>query len=308
MQVAQVVPEAQLLEGMRPVVEEGLQQEDPADENDDGDEEPLPAIMGQNDPRRMELTKEELDWADAIKDCIEAMPDLDNLSDFMYAQLAIICEDDVTDAIERAFGLQIFREEYKIYDTREDGQRQMRNLLKLFPEQFLSFSFSQNDGTYVIIHDATKMNTTCLTTAEKINDWFAACYYIHTSMSPDLESVRKGCISCVECEGFDWTMKQDFKLMHKMFFELLTCYPFRGQIKHFHTGMIINLIVATFRKILPPHLKDKLLVGLSFDCRLDQAFLVPTAAAANKRMLTKIDEALKRRYDNESTFSLSNNN
>lgn len=274
----------------------------------DEEEEALPAIMGQDDPRRMLLTRDEHAWALDIKFLVERVPDLDNLPDFMYAQLGIVCQNNLDDALRRAYGLQAFREEYKIHDSLEEGRRLLHSLVTVIqPLQFLSFSFSQGDGTYVLVHDVTKFETKHMTTPRKANEWFAAAYYMQTVLNPDLESVRKGCICCVECEGFDVTKKQDFKIFQKMFSELMTSYPFRGVCKHYHTGLFCNLIISAFRKLLPKSLRDTFQIGLKFDCRLDEAFLVPTVAIANQRFLSRVDETLMRRYINESTFSLSQN-
>ena len=299
--------------------------QEPSEENGDGSEDEesvahsvdyvpphpsvddsLPAIMGSDDPRRMKLTREELMWALDIKDVIEMMPDLDNLADFWYAQYAIICKDNVADAVQRATALQAFREEYKVRETLEDGRRRTGSLiLELMPRQWLSFSFSSSDGTYVLVHGLTKCDTTNLTTAKKADDWFASIYYMQTACLPDLESVRKGYICCVECEGWSFRKKQDGKLVQRMFSEFMAHYPFRGQCKHYHTGMIINVIVSACRRILPPEIRETLHVGLKFDGRLDEAFLVPNLDAANQRMLHRLGGALEKRYENEKAFSLS---
>lgn len=299
----------------RPIMQEpmmeALHEAEESDDDDDddnmivGENQVLPETMLQDDPHRMKLTRQEHRWAMEIKESIDALADLDNLTDFMYAQLAIICQDNVTDAVRRAYGLQHFKEAYGIEDGLQQGRRCMQSYTNLFPTQLLSFSFSQNDGTYVLVHDASKLDTVGLAKRGESDLWFIQSFYIHTALSPDLESIRKGCICCVECEGVDWTKKQDIKLMHLMFSQLLTNYPFRGQCKHYHTGMIANMAISTLRKILPPHMRYTFQTGLQFDGRLDQAFLVPTVEIANQRLLGRIVETLRRRYDNEITFSLA---
>ena len=70
------------------------------------DADTLNAMLGQDDPLRMKLTHPELEAAKRIRTTIQGLRDFDNLNDFMYAQLAIICLDDVEDAVERAYALQ----------------------------------------------------------------------------------------------------------------------------------------------------------------------------------------------------------
>jgi hypothetical protein len=115
---------------------------------------PIPHILGLNDPRRMKLTREEYLWALEFKTEVEQLPELDNLSDFMYAQFAIIARGGNLDgAIQRAFGLQEFRHEYAIMGNLQDGQRQMHQLMKLYPQDLVSFSYSHDEGAYVLIRD-----------------------------------------------------------------------------------------------------------------------------------------------------------
>lgn len=270
-------------------------------------EESLPAIMGPDDPLRMKLTRQELEWALDIKDVMEMMPELDNLNDFWYAQYAIICEDDIEDAVTRALALQHFRQEYKIVDEYPYAHRKMTSLIiDLMPRQWLSFSFSYADGNYVMIFDMTKFDTTNLTTTQQQDDMFASIYYMQSACCPDLESVRKGYTCCAECEGWDFQRsKQDGKVHQKLFSELFSQYPFRGQCKHYHTGIIMNLLVSACKRLLPVKMRDTFYMGLQFDGRLDETFLVPTLEIANQRMLTSLGEALTKRYTNEKSFTLS---
>lgn len=265
----------------------------------------LPAIMGPDDPLRMKLTRQEHAWAWDIKDCIEMLPDLDNLCDFWYAQLAIVCQDNVEDAVRRAYGLQHFREEFKIRDSAEHGRHCFKQTVyELSPKQLLSFSFSYSDGSYVLIHDITKLDTTRVSTPQKWDDYLGFCYYLHAIWGPDFASIRKGCICCIEWDGWDWKKKQDGKLILRYFSRLLTIYPFRGKCKNYHTGMFANLMLSAFRNI-SPFLRDIFVTGLQFDGRLDDFFMVPSLEVSNQRLLNRMEATLKLRYQNERTFTLS---
>lgn len=268
------------------------------------EEEPLPAIMGPHDPKRMALTREEKQWALDIKDIVKMMPDLDNLSDFMYAQLALICEDDTEDAIRRAYGLQAFREEYNILDTYEDGCRCIRALVGLFPEELLSFGFSHQGGTYVLVHDASKLKTTALDTPKKVETFFAASYYLHQAMIPDMASARKGIIVLVECSQFSFVQKQNSNIQ-QLFSQLLSIYPFTGSLRCYHTGLMFNLLASMLRSVLPPKLKDKIKTGLMLDQSLDTYYMVPSVEAVGQRVIQRMSETLKKRHDNLDAFVLT---
>ena len=77
------------------------------------------------------LTDEELHWALNIKEAVEANSDLINLTDYEYAQFAMVLKDDLEEALHRIQGLQYFKQEYKIHDTIEEGMA----ILKAFHQQ-----------------------------------------------------------------------------------------------------------------------------------------------------------------------------
>ncbi|CAB9516621.1 expressed unknown protein [Seminavis robusta] len=270
--------------------------ESASDEEDETErfEDPIPTVLGIDDPRRMQLTREELEWARDVKELIEGYPELENLSDFMYAQLAIISRGDLEDAMRRAIGLQRFRQEYNIHDTQEAGIQCLQRMTQLFPRHLLSFSFSQIEGTYLLIHDLTKLDIDVLTTQAKVDSWMSASYYLHTVQCPDLATIRKGTIVLVECDGMSVSFKKDFRLYQDMFSQLVANYPFVGQMRCFHTNTVFNLLASMFRKVLPSHLKNTLLTGMTFDGRLDTYYLVPDAETATNRVLLRFEETLMR--------------
>lgn len=273
-------------------------------EGEEEEEEALPAIMGQDDPRRMQLTREESDWALDIKDAVESLAELDNMSDLMYAQLAIICHDDIPNAIRRAYGLQEFRQEYKILDNLEEGCHRLRGLVDMFPEEFLSFSFSEQESIYVLIHDLSKLNFEALKSPKDVHRFFAGAFYLHTIFCPDLASIRKGMLVMIECEAMDWSKKPSFKVLSQLSSQLLTIYPFIGYAYFYHTGVFINMMASMLRKLLPKNLGDRLRTGMRFDDRLDKCFLVPDVETATQKVISEMEKTLKRRYENEKAFIL----
>ena len=287
----------------------GGEEEDAEEDGDDDFYDPnedvaLPSIMGQDDPRRMKLTNEERYWAMEIKDAVEAIPELDNLSHFMYAQLALICKEDVEDAIQRAHALQIFRQEYNLLDTYEDSRRAIRALVDHFPGHFLSFGFSQEDSTYVMVRDLSKLNMGSGPPSKKVQALFAGSYYLYHAFFPDMASIYKGGIVLLECADVDWTNKPDYKVLQQLFREFLSVYPFTGSARYYHTGTFVNLMTSTLRRLLPEVFKDKLRTGLTVEGNLNALYMVPNEDIATQRMILRLEGTLKQRYENEASFSL----
>ena len=151
----------------------------------------------------MQLTAQEHSWALAIKEAIELDPEVNNLSDFWYAQFALICKDDVASALKRATKLQYLREEYKIVETFEFGRRCIHEAVSLFPDYYLCFSFNPRDGNYVLVVDITKLPmSTFRTHPNAVVTKVREIYFMVHLLSPDFEAIRRGTICMAECEGY----------------------------------------------------------------------------------------------------------
>lgn len=274
----------------------------------------IPHKLGPLDPRRMLLTPQETEWALQIKAAIAAQPEIDVISDFMCAQLAIATEGNTAGAVERAAGLQAVREEYKFVDHYQEGRTGLRQLIERNPRQFLSFSYSELEGKFVLVHDAAQCD---VSSARQMADGYRASsprdqvrtllvggYFLHHAMSMDFTSIRQGVIVMIECEGYNWSMKGDWKILQRFFSEVLQYYPMRGQLRHFHNGLVFNIMASMLKPLLPEQMKDSFQVGCQFDGRLDEVFLVPTMEAASQRILERLGQALGRRYQNEHAFKL----
>ncbi|CAB9501766.1 expressed unknown protein [Seminavis robusta] len=266
----------------------------------------LPPIKGPYDKGRMQLTHQEKTWALAIKEGIESEAEVDNLTDFWYAQLALICHDDVSNAIERAQQLQYLREEYNIVETYEFGRRCIHQAISLFPDYYLCLSFNHQDGNYVLVVDLTKLPmSTFRTNPNAVDIKVCEIYFMSHLMSPDFEAIRRGIICVAECEGYQ--MQHDIGVgIWRRVWDMVVPYPLNLQkIKHFHTGVMSNIMVSMVRQFLPRSIKDRIEVGcLSEAGRLDGMYLMPNKEAARKRTLSRLEDALQRRYNNEAAFKL----
>lgn len=293
-------------------VDDSFREEDEEDidlnSNNPIDQAPAPPkIHRMDDPDRMDITDQEISWARAIKTAIEGDAEIDNLSDFMYVQLALIEKDNIEGALERAAQLQAFKEEYGILDTKSDGLKHLRDfVVKLFPKYILSFSFdSESTGSYVLIYDHKGFDIKALDTEAKLVTWLATTYYSAFSLCPDFESIRSGVVVMAECEGYNWTKNIDVKTYQRFWSEIGVALPVKFRLhKHFHCGVFINLLFSLTKKFLPSEITSKFDMGCQFDGRLDEIYLIPTVAAANQRLLNNMGEALERRYSNMKSYSL----
>jgi hypothetical protein len=163
-------------------------------------ENDLTRVLGRDDPLRMKLTVAEHQLALKIKERIKNDPEIDCVSDYTCAQLAITGklateEAVIRDASRRCFGLQEFKKEYKVLDTFEEGCQCLQELFRMFPEVYLSFSFNPNDGTYLYVQDITKLKPSeAFTCHTKVDKWMKGMYYFHHIFHPDMETMRKGII------------------------------------------------------------------------------------------------------------------
>jgi hypothetical protein len=269
-------------------------------------EDDLSRALSQDDPDRMKLTRQEHEHAMAIKRAVESTPELDNLSDFMYAHLALTCRDRVEDAIERCQGLQGCREEYNIAHTYEDGCRIVEKMFTLFPYTFPSVNFNQTHGIYMGVADAEKLDCAYfMSSSERIIEFIQLMYYLHHFLLPDLESARKGATCVIETMGMG--MRKGFlKAMSLSFSEFVRYYPWRGEVQWHHSGSMVNVILSTLKRILPDEMKQYIVTGhnYNFDGHLGEILLTPSVEEANRKVILRAKDCLRRRFENERSFSL----
>ncbi|CAB9503120.1 expressed unknown protein [Seminavis robusta] len=253
---------------------------------------------------RMSLSQHERNLAITIKEAIAAAPDIDLVSDFMCAQLALIDGDNIEAALERVYHLQCFREEYGIHDTATDGRKCFADYIELFPTFHLCFTF--DSGNYIMMFDNTKFDANKVKTEENIRTWLGGTYYTCAIFCPDFEAIRSGAVVVLENEGYAW--KRDMRLLEgikRVWSEVASVYPMSFQkMKYFNSGTAMNVLVSMLKPFLPKHLQKNVEVGCQFEQRLDSLYLVPTVEEANERLLARVEETLQKRYYNERAFEL----
>jgi CRAL/TRIO domain len=261
--------------------------------------------MSQHHPNRMMITEEDREYALEIKSALQASPEVDCPNDFWCAQHAII-ESNLSCAVDRALQLQHFREEYGIVDTYEFGSKCLKDLLELFPGIYMSFDFSESDGSYIIVSDLQKFDISALKNPRNDLVWIRATYFTYQIMCCDMESIRRGVHIIHECDGYDWKKNMSLNKWRQLYTELTANYPLKiGKLKNFHTGTFFNLLVSMFKRFMPLEFQSQFKVGLVAEARLDTLYNVPSLEAAQKRVLGSMQEALKKRYGYETSFSLN---
>ena len=264
--------------------------------------------LAPDDPQRMYLSPEELNWARTIRQRANALPELENkLNDFQCAQLALLEHDSYDAALQRALHLQSFRKEYGVIDTYEAGKRSLKTFIESFPKHWLSFSFHREKGSYVFCYNMKEFNPRLLNTPDKLNNFMTANYYMLNCLTVDMSSIRQGSSVMAECSGYDWTQNIDIELYKKVFRELVVAYPIRlANHKHFNSGVLVNILYSMTKRIFPAHIRETFEVGNHLDDgqTLDEIFLVPTVESASERVLKRLAETLKLRYEHERTFRL----
>jgi hypothetical protein len=184
------------------VHQEEKDEEDGEDDHYNGEETKakLPLVVDD----RMRISPQGRAWASAIKAAIEADPEIDNLNDFCYVQLAVICLENVEEAVEKARDMQGFRNEYNVRDDLEDAKKTVWEYLNLYDNFILSFTYSEDEKSYVLAVDFAAMDYKAVQTDKAWRTNIAGIYYIKQAMVPDFLSMCNGITILHECDGFDF--------------------------------------------------------------------------------------------------------
>lgn len=277
-------------------------------EEEDAEEEELVITGDKGDPSRMLLTKQEREWALQIKAAVTQDSDLDDLTDFIYCQMALSTPvGQMQEVMEKAYGLQALRSDKRILDTCSQAKRVVKEFMEMFPGYLLALHPNDVEGGYIFVFDSTKQDASTFSSNPKaFNLWMSTLYYCVSAATCDFESNRQGVTMHVECDGFDFMKHFGIKVFTKVWTEGALVLPLQFKaIKHFHTSMFKNLLVSMARRFMPKDVHSKFKGGCVSEAgRLDKVYQTPNAAAANQRFEDSIIECLQRRYENEKTFSL----
>jgi hypothetical protein len=262
----------------------------------------------------MKLSDQELELAKEIKTAVKTRPEIEPLTDMMYGQFAIMALLELDGAIDMAslldqiHRLQCVREEHRIQGSYASGCHAMEKYITINerPDFVLSFSYTATLGTHTLVLDFTKFDATILSDYDRNDTWMASVYYMFHAAYPNFDAMRNGLNVFVECQSYDWRSDGMFNLKaYKVWSELASNYPCHiASFQHYHTGVLINLLLVEGRKLLPPRIHDKFEVNCRLDVRLDRALLVPSVEVAMRETLDLLKNNLRTRYKNESIFFL----
>lgn len=285
------------------------EEDDAVEEEEEEDalhqEIPLPPVLLHDDPGRMLITKEERRIALLIKQGVLENPEINEVSDFMCAQLAIVDGDNIEVSLDRLAKWQWVLDEYKIVRTAEDCVQCFQKMLKIMPLYHLGFAYHNDGGNYVMIYDMAGFDSRLLNDEDNVIAWMRSNCYHCDVMNPDLEAVRRGIVLMLECEGYDWKRGLSLKLLKLVWSEVASVQPLNwAKIKYFNSGVIMNLVISMLKPLIPKYVHKKLELGCQFDKRLDELYLVPTVGHAHQRFLERVTQVIEQRYENERTFVL----
>lgn len=263
---------------------------------------PTNAIDSHN---RMRLYDDENDWALDIKDAIEDTPDIDNLTDFQYAQLAIVDQDDIEMALERARKMQDFKRQYDIRDSVECGLRCMKEFVDLLPGHWLSLSSAE--GQCVLVADVSKLTVDRIrTSSDGLHTWLAGTYFMCHVLSSEFYAMRHGFTILAENQGYDFKKNFGLDLHSKLWKELASVYPLQiSKMKNYNTGLVYNMLVRMAKSFVTEEIHSRFEVGCVCELgTLDKLYATPNQRVANERLMIRLHESLRRRYQNETDFRL----
>ncbi|CAB9505704.1 expressed unknown protein [Seminavis robusta] len=269
------------------------------------------AILHHLDPGRMDLEQGEILRAWALKNAVEQDPDTSALSDYELVQIALVTTD-VDEAMEKVQMLHQFRKEYNIVESVDHARFCIQEVMRLFPGYLLSFTFfregDMHSGHYGLVQDATKLNAKLIPKSggPAMNMLLATAYFCFQAMNPDFEAVRRGVVSLLECENFDWKQHVTFGGVKQMYLDFFMHYPTKWhQARNYHTGVLFNLLASMCRPFQTEDLRESWQIGcMSPGGRLDTIFLQPNLQAANERFIHRVANILELRYNHEASFVL----
>ena len=104
---------------------------------------------------------------------------------------------------------------------------------------------------------------------------------------------------------YGWKKGFDFKSLKRVWSEIAAVYPYRiDKVKYFNAGTTMTLVTSMLRPFMPADFRNRLEFGYQSEQRLDSLYLVPTLEAATTRLVGRLEETLRKRYENERLFRL----
>lgn len=262
------------------------------------------------DESTMVISQQETDWALALKEAVLAGEETKDIriSDMELVQYAMVERGHISKAVERIRRISLFKATYQIEDTPEEGVACARKLMEHHPGWSLSVDQCPRMKHYVHVVDFAKWHPGRIRLERDWQVFMRGVYYLCTAFNPNLEAVRNGTLFIMEGEGMGWdNLCLEFEA--RFWQEHMGQYPLHiHEFSWVNTPMIGNIFFSLLKPILPERVREVIQLGVkfdeSYDGRLDELFLQPTAEIANERQLKTIQSFLQTRYHNEKRFQL----
>lgn len=277
---------------------------------------PTNAIREPVDPT-MELSATERQWALEVKRAVLEDEELMALTDFEYAQHAIVAEGNLPEALFRIGRMQDFRQHYKVEQTVEQGLELLLGLMQQQPGFLLHVDVSQDhDSINVIDIGMFDPNVALATDANGKENWrtfICGVYYMKYCAQPAFANIRNGFFALAD---FGDLNNFNFKpeAQQRLFDEILRSYPYKW--KHFlayNTGYVANIKMGLAKALMSKKMRNVVQLGCHIEeseesrnptQRLRDFYLLPNLEEAYKSLLVKAHALLERRTHNERTFRL----
>jgi hypothetical protein len=254
------------------------------------------------------LTEEERQQALALKAAIESSDHIKSISDFDCVTVALACNGDLERALSVAFKLQCFREHYKIEEAVEDAIPTIRGFMHQQPGLILEVCYLPTEQTYWFFLDFAKFLPALVKSDQDFRFFQGGAYYIYRAMSSNIQGIRNGAITMIECEGASM-QNVNFKFEERIFHELWAYNPVRYKETFcLHASMAFILLLGVLKRLMNnsqlASLKTTCSLG-GYEGRVDALFKLPTLEIAQENLLARIEGYLVERYRNEREFSLT---
>lgn len=254
----------------------------------------------------MELTNEELEWALALKREVMEDETLEERPDFEYAQVTLVCMDDLDSAKYRLKALQDFREEYEISDTAVEGMELVVQFMQQQPWFVLDVHVDERHS--VLAQDFSVLDPSKVRSPAEWRIFLGGFYYFYQILQPNLFSIREGILCVGEMHGIGWK-NFDVNFMQRHFDHLLEYYPMIiKESRLIHSSAIGNILQSMLKKLRTGVRNSPIEIGCQLDelqgGRLEDIFKIPTEEAAQTRLIQKCAEYLTTRYNNRESYRL----
>jgi hypothetical protein len=269
----------------------------------------------------MTLTDQEIDWAMDLK---AAMVKADakfaeTITDFEYAQHAIVAKEKISKGLRRIRRLQEFKQKYGILKLNEATMTadQFREIFKRLeakaPGLFTSFGREEREGEAQGRHVAAMDYTTFLpvnfVTEIDDEDLFVAFYFYLEATQPDILAVRQGVAFILQCKGIGWkNFSRDMEQKASSLYN--DAYPVRiTEMSVLNANRLMKIFYALCKPFLGKRVKEVFQMNAVVADVLKRYSkeLLPTTLGGMQTqmdMMDKVVDSLQTRLENKTTFKL----